>query len=91
MGIDFADTIKVRRTTNKGTKVLDEEPVMPLEWIGESFQTKELERLKLAGDMMIMTNKGTSKMKASEIKPRQVMDQKGRWISINKGTKRIQL
>ena len=61
-GIDFVDTIVVRRTTNKGTTVF-QEAFKPSPWAGKDFKKHEEERLKLAGDLWIIAAKGTKKTK----------------------------
>jgi len=42
-GIDFVDTIIVRRTTNKGTTVI-QEAFKPSPWAGKDFKKHEEER-----------------------------------------------
>ena len=90
VGINFADTVIVRRTTNKGTKVVDE-PVLPANWAGKEFKTKEDERLKLAGDLMIMSAKGTKMIRLSDMQKTKVPETKGHYIVTGKGTGRIRL
>jgi len=89
-GIDFIDTIVVRTTTNKGTSIVDK-PVLPSEFMGEQNKEKSKELLNLAGDPEITTNKGTSKIKLSEMKQSKIVDIKGRYISTGKGTGRVKI
>ena len=90
VGINFIDTIVVRRSTNKGTTVI-EEPLKPQNWTGEAFQKQEEERLKLAGDLMIMSAKGTKKIRLSELaKPKSLLP-KGYYISTGRGTGRTKI
>ena len=86
---DYRDII-VRRVTNKGTKIV-KEPLKNGDWTGEQFKKKELERLKLAGDLMIMSAKGTKKIRLSEMRQTQTPDPKGHYIVTGKGTSRQRL
>ena len=88
-GFDYKDII-VRRVTNKGTSVT-QEPLKTSAWAGEEFKEKEMERLKLAGDLMILSGKGTKKIRLSEMKQTKVPSVKGRYITTGKGTGRIRL
>ncbi len=90
VGIDFADTIVVRRTTNKGTGIISE-PVKKQNWMGEDFKKDQMERLKLAGDLMIMSAKGTKRIRLSEMESTKTPDTKGFYISTGKGTGRMQV
>lgn len=90
MGIDFIDTIVVRRSLNKGTSVTSG-PVSPSEFMGNQNKKQAEERLKLAGDMWIMSAKGTSRMKLSEMQNSKSVDLKGHYISTGKGTGRIKI
>ena len=90
MGLDFRDTIIVRRTINKGTKVI-EEPLKKLNWQGAEFQKYEHERLKLAGDLMIMSAKGTTKIRLSEMDRTKLTLPKGLYVSTGRGTGRRKL
>jgi len=47
----FADKV-TRRSINKGTEFIDES-IKPSYWTGKEFKEKEIERLRLAGDLMI--------------------------------------
>ena len=85
MGLDFRDTIVVRRTVNKGTKVV-EEPLKKQNWIGDEFYDYEDKRLALAGDLMVMSAKGTKSMRLSTIQRQKPTLPKGFIISTGKGT-----
>lgn len=89
-GIDFVDTIVVRRTTDKGTKII-EGPVKPSIWMGKDFKKREEERIKLAGDLMIMSARGTRKIRLSEMRKTKVPEVKGHFILTGKGTRKIKL
>ena len=90
MGIDFRDTIIVRQVSERGTASSDS-PVLPMDFMGEENKKKNLERLKLAGDLWIMSAKGTSKIHLSEMKEVKPVDTKGFYISTGKGTGRIKI
>lgn len=90
VGINFADTIVVRRTTNKGTKVVDE-PVMPANFMGEENKKRNDERLALAGDLWIMSAKGTKRINLSKMSKTQTPNTKGYYITTGKGTGKIKL
>ncbi len=82
----------IKRSTNKGTNFITEESKSKSSWCGSEFRTQETERLRLAGDMMIMSSKGTKsidlkKMQTSKITPIP----KGYRISSAKGTSSIYL
>jgi len=90
MGINFIDTIVVRRSLNKGTSSTST-PVTPAEFMGEQNKQNTEERMKLAGDLWIMSGKGTTKVKLSELKESTPVDFKGHYISTGKGTGRIKI
>ena len=90
VGINFADTIVVRRTSERCTKIVDE-PVKPSAWSGQEFKDTEEKRLALAGDLMIMSAKGTKKIRLSEMTKTKIPDTKGHYIITGKGTGKIKL
>ena len=90
MGINFIDTIVVRQTSNRGTSS-SELPIKPVDYMGDENKKQNLDRLKLAGDMWIMSAKGTTKMHLSEMREPKPVDTKGRYISTGKGTGRIKI
>ena len=85
MGLDFRDTIIVRRTIHKGTKVI-EEPLGESTFYDKGFDKQEDKRLKLAGDLMIMSAKGTKKIRLSEMDRTKPTLPRGMNISTGKGT-----
>ena len=90
MGINFIDTIVVRRSINKGTASTSE-PTKPAEFMGDENKQNSADRLKLAGDLWIMSSKGTSKIKLSEMNEPKAVNLKGHYVSTGKGTGRIKL
>ncbi len=90
MGLDFKDTIVVRRSINKGTKII-EEPIKKANWTGEEFQKTEEDRLKLAGNMQIMSAKGTKKIRLADMAKTNPTFPKGYYISTGKGTGRMKI
>ncbi|NIS94898.1 MAG: hypothetical protein GTN97_03100 [Nitrosopumilaceae archaeon] len=91
MGINFVDTIVVRHNVERGTSSEDK-PVLPAEFMGKQTSTINENRLKLAGDLMIMSAKGTKKIKLSELeKPTLPADFKGHYITSGRGTTRVKL
>jgi len=89
-GINFIDTIVVRQNLERGT-ASTEKPVLPAEFMGKETLKKNEERLKLAGDLWIMSAKGTSKIKISEMSTGKKVDLKGHYISTGRGTSRVKL
>ena len=89
-GINFIDTIVVRRSLNKGTSSTSES-TSPAEFMGGQNKEKTEDRMKLAGDLWIMSGKGTTKIKLSDMEKSKTVDIKGHYISTGKGTGRIRL
>ncbi len=85
VGIDIADTIVVRRTVEKGTRVI-EEPVKKLKFAGAEFKKYELGRRKLAGDISIASAKGTSTIRLAKLMHTEIPSTKGILMSTGKGT-----
>ena len=91
MGINFIDTIVVRHTRERGT-ASENKPVLPAEFMGKQTSKINEDRLKLSGDLMILSAKGTKKIKLSEMeKPTLPADFKGHYITTGKGTGRIKI
>jgi len=90
MGINFIDTIVVRQVSAKGT-ASSVSHVKPMDFMGDETRKKNLDRLKLAGDMWIMSAKGTSRIHLSEMRVAKPVNAKGRYISTGKGTGRIKI
>ena len=88
-GIDFKDAIVIR-SSNKGTSTITG-PVKPSEFMGAENKKIDSERLKLAGDLWIMSAKGTSRIHLSEMEEEKKVDLKGHYISTGRGTGRIKL
>ncbi len=89
-GINFIDTIVVRQTLERGTASVDK-PVLPVDFMGKETSKINEDRLKLAGDLWIMSAKGTSKIKLSEMHKEKTVDLKGHYITTGRGTNRVQL
>jgi len=90
MGIKYIDTIVVRQNLERGTAFTDQ-PVLPAEFMGKETSRTNEDRLKLAGDLWIMSAKGTSKIKLSEMQKEKTVDLKGHYITTGKGTSRVKL
>ncbi len=91
MGINFIDTIVVRHNLERGT-AFEEKPVLPAEFIGKQTTKVNDDRLKLAGDLMVMSGRGTKKIKLSEMqKPTLPADFKGHYLTTGRGTSRVKL
>jgi hypothetical protein len=80
----LADRV-IRRTINKGTGVI-EETLKPSIWTGQEFKEQEVERLRLAGDRMIISGKGTTKIRLSDLQQTKTPDIKGHYITTGRGT-----
>ncbi len=89
-GINFADTIVVRQTLERGTAFVDK-PVLPADFMGKETSKTNEDRLKLAGDLWIMSAKGTSKIKLSEMQKEKTVEIKGHYITTGRGTNRVKL
>ena len=90
-GINCLDTIVVRHSLERGT-ASEDKPVLPAEFIGKQITKINDERLKLAGDLMIMSAKGTKKIRLSEMnKPTLPADFKGHYVTTGRGTGRVRL
>ena len=91
MGINFIDTIVVRHSRERGT-ASEEKPVLPVEFMGKNTSKINEDRLKLAGDLMILSSKGTTKIRLFQMdKPTLPAEFKGHYITTAKGTRRIKL
>ncbi len=82
--------ITVRQLTNKGTSYSNV-PLKKENWMNEEFSKNERKRLKLAGNLMIMSSKGTKKIKLHEMQVSAPVCPKGYYISSEKGTCRRKL
>ena len=91
MGINFIDTIVVRHNVERGT-TSEDKPVLPAEFIGKQTTKINDDRLKLAGDLMVMSARGTKKIKLSEMqKPVLPADFKGHYLTTGRGTSRVKV
>ena len=90
MGINFIDTIVVRRSLNKGTSSTSE-PTSPAEFMGSQNKENTEDRMKMAGDLWIMSGKGTTRIRLSDMEKTKSADIKGHYISTGKGTGRIRV
>ena len=89
-GINFIDTIVVRHTLERGT-AFEDKPVLPAGFMGNEISKSNEDRLKLTGDLWIMSAKGTSKIKLSSMQKEKTADLKGHYISTGRGTSRVKL
>ena len=90
-GINFADTIVVRHSLERGT-TSEERPVLPIGFMGTETTKINEDRLKLAGNLMIMSAKGTKKIRLSDLeKPTLPADFKGHYVTTGRGTGRVRL
>ena len=85
VGIDFIDTIVVRRTIEKGTKVV-EEPVKKLNFAGAEFKKYQKSQLRKAGDIGLSSSKGTGLLHLSEMYETEIPGIKGLLMSTGRGT-----
>ena len=85
-GIDFVDTIVVRRAVEKGTKIISVKGIKPLKWAGKSFKESQLERLEKAGDPILASSKGTQRIRLSSMMTTQVPDTMGLTLLTGRGT-----
>jgi len=90
VGIDIADSIVVRRTINKGTKIV-EEKLEALVWAGKKFKQHEKERLQNFGDSGIVRGKGTSISRLGDLRETLVPDPHGFYMSTGRGTGRVKM
>jgi len=85
VGIDIADTIVVRRSVEKGTKVI-EEPVKKLNFAGKEFKKYQKQLQKAAGDIGLVSSKGTKTIHLSKMTETQIPSLKGLYLSSGRGT-----
>ena len=85
MVMDFRDSITVRRSIQKGTKIIDE-PLKKPSFRDDDYNQQKQARLGLAGDLMIMSAKGTKKIRLSDLDRTKPTLPKGMRISTEKGT-----
>jgi len=85
VGINFADTIVVRRVAEKGTKII-EEKLHTQNWAGKSFKNYEKKRRVLAGDRGLSSGRGTSSVRLNQMIETAIPDTSGLLISSGRGT-----
>ena len=84
-GIDFVDTIVVRRSVEKGTKIISE-PSLKANWAGESFKKYQKKSMELAGYPRLASSKGTGTISLSQLKETKIPSTSGRHLSTGRGT-----
>ena len=85
VGIDIASTIVVRRSVEKGTKIISE-PVKKLNFAGAEFKKYQKEKLKIAGDIGLASSKGTGIVHLSKMRETQIPSTSGLLMSTGRGT-----
>ena len=85
VGINFVDTIIVRQSVDKGTKII-KKPVKNLNWAGSEFKKYEKQSRKLVGDMGLVSSKGTSLVHLGKLAKTEIPSIKGVHISTRRGT-----
>ena len=85
VGIDIADTIVIRRTVEKGTRVI-EEPIKKSKFAGAEFKKYEMSRRKLAGNIGLASAKGTATVRLAKLVQTEIPSTKGILMSTGKGT-----
>ncbi|MDG7054742.1 MAG: hypothetical protein JRZ95_05530 [Nitrososphaerota archaeon] len=85
VGFDIASTIVVRRTIEKGTKIV-EEPLKKLNFVGVEFKKYQKRKLQIAGDIGLSSSKGTDLIHLSKMFETQVPSEKGLLMSTGRGT-----
>ena len=84
-GINFVDTIVVRRTVEKGTRVI-EEPAKKSNWAGLEFKKYQKEKLNFAGDVGLVSAKGTRIIHLSQMRETKIPSTSGLFLSTGRGT-----
>ena len=85
VGIDFVDTIVVRQSIEKGTKII-EKPIKKLNWAGPEFKKYEKVSRKLAGDVGLASSRGTGLVHLDKLAETEIPSLKGLHISTGRGT-----
>ena len=84
-GIDFVDTLVVRHSVDKGTKIISE-PLKKLNWAGHEFKKFEKKRRMLAGNLGLASSKGTKIIHLGKMPETQIPSIKGLYLSVGRGT-----
>lgn len=85
VGMDIADTIVVRRSVEKGTRIISE-PVKKLNFAGAEFKKYQKEQLKIAGDIGLASSKGTGIVHLSKMRETKIPSTSGLLMSTGRGT-----
>ncbi len=89
-GFDFVDTIVVRRSVEKGTRIITE-PVKSMKWAGKEFKQEQESKLKEFGSLKIASAKGTSMIDLTEMYRTTLPNLGGHYISSRRGTELLRL
>ena len=84
-GVDFVDTVVVRRSVEKGTKTI-KESTKKLRWAGHEFKKIQKQKQKLAGNMGLISSKGTRIIHLDQMYETQIPSIQGLPLSTGKGT-----
>ncbi len=85
VGIDFVDTIVVRQSVEKGTKII-ETRIKKSNWAGPEFKKYEKKSRKLAGDIGLASLRGTGLVHLGKLAETEIPSLKGLHISTGRGT-----
>jgi hypothetical protein len=89
-GIDFVDTIVVRRSVEKGTKTIIE-PLKSMKWAGSEFKEAQEAKLSKFGSLKIASAKGTSTVDLTKMSRTILPKLGGHYISTRRGTELLRL
>ena len=89
-GFDFVDTIVVRRSVEKGTKIISE-PVKSMAWAGKEFKQEQEAKLSKFGSLKITSAKGTSMIDLTKMGRTTIPSLGGHYISTRRGTELLRL
>ena len=84
-GINFVDTIIVRRSTEKGTKII-KEPAKKLSWAGNEFKRSQKKKQRLVGNVGLLSSKGTKMIHLDQMYETKIPSTSGLHLSTGKGT-----
>jgi hypothetical protein len=84
-GFDIADTIVVRRTVDKGTKII-EETIKKSNWAGQEYKEFQKKSMKFAGDITLASSKGTDTVHLDKMLETQIPSIKGHLLCTSRGT-----
>ena len=89
-GVDFVDTIVIRRSVEKGTKII-EEPIKSMKWAGKEFKEAQEAKLSEFRSVKIASSKGTSLVDLKEMYRTTIPSLDGHYISSRRGTELLRL